>query len=45
MKNRITRIEGGGFGSLGLSLALMPNYDEKDYPFVLVKEDNGIYLF
>jgi len=45
MKSRITWIEGGGLGSLGLSLALMPNYHEKDYPFVLVKEDNGISIF
>jgi hypothetical protein len=37
-------LDGGGMGNLGLSLTLMPSYHEKDYPFVLCKEDTHIYI-
>ena len=37
-------IEGGGMGNMGLSLTLMPGYDERKYPFVLVKENTFFYI-
>lgn len=42
---RVKHIDGGGMGSIGLSLTLLPGYDEKNYPFLLVKEDTAISLF
>ena len=44
-RNRVEHIEGGGYGNIGLTLTLLPHYDPKDYPFVLVKEDTCISLF
>jgi hypothetical protein len=37
-------IPGGGMGNFGLSLTLMPGYNEEIYPWVLCKENTYLYL-
>lgn len=38
LKKRKVKNLGSGYGEIGLSLTLLPNFDINDYPYVLCKE-------